>query len=133
MKDIKQYTCTLKQAKRLKELGVEKNSLFSYTISENFNDKSQNIGICPTHYAEMYPLTLKNLFSTFTSQELGELIDIWCDENRTSWHQRKTLKTKIDDYYFYLEDQIVFNCGAISESHARAQFLIDRLERKRRK
>jgi hypothetical protein len=66
MKQIKDYVCTLEQAKRLKELNVEQDSLYWYS-KININVKEFTLSINKEFYEGIN-------YSAFISQELGELI-----------------------------------------------------------
>jgi hypothetical protein len=138
-KKLNNYVCTLPQAKRLKELGVKDDSLFYWipytktivdemdydgnTISSHL-ENGYEIGICESHANQ-------DCYPAFTSQELGAMISHLCDELRVNWHQTMELKTKIDDYYFWVDGLIVLCSSCNSEAQARAAFLIHLLERKK--
>jgi len=119
-KKIEDYMCTVEQSKRLKELSIAESSLFFWWTwfgDDLYTISTQELKI---NDHEAYP--------AFTSQELGELIS---ELLQTDWSQSITLKTKIDDYYFYVEGALVFDTGAALEAQARAKFLIYLLEHKK--
>jgi hypothetical protein len=163
-KILKNYTCTLEQAKRLKKLGVQQDSLSWYAIPDSlistYIDIYENTFIAyetgETKRLPNYKYTIdipreihvlsyndikwlnnemsvycEILCSAFTSQELGELISNLCDALKEGWYQTMELKTKIDDYYFWVDGEIVFSIGSPSEAQVRAAFLIYKLEQKK--
>lgn len=61
---LEDQVCSLELAKRLKELGVEQNGLFSHYLFDN----RWHIGYLPTHLKEC------ENYSAFTVAELGEML-----------------------------------------------------------
>jgi len=122
MKDIQQYVITIEQAKRLKELGVEQNSLYFW-----FQDTQHPIAMLIPYNQRFEEGFLREyLYSAFTSQELGELIS---EIHYFPWKQqilRKPtgdLHTTFHEIYeineFIPDDVDIYN-----EAQARAEFLI---------
>lgn len=113
MKEIKDYVCTFPQAKRLKELGVEQESLFCiYTNGEIILGKD--------------PIAL----SAFTSQELAEIIKKYvsydtCQSIGVCDNEWLFLE-HIENYEFIPYDH--FQINGENEAQARAEFLIHLLE-----
>lgn len=127
MKQIENYVCTPGQAKRLKELGVEQESLYYFCTQESDADlrkryisateeshKQSSLDSMTWLHAdiELRPkilLTRKvDSYSAFTSQELKELID--------------EIDTAPDTYFY---------SSLKSEAQWRAEFLIYLLENKK--
>ena len=132
---IKNYICTLEQAKRLKELGIEQNSLFHWSYE-------------PGNY--VVKLSSKNIkhiekdCAAFTSQELGNFIDNIVVE----WFSRWDRDLNIDLFTYCYEDEKWFSYAIEGinivhgkdwpsretktsyEAQARTEFLIYLLEHK---
>lgn len=127
MKNIEDYVCTLAQAEKLKELGVEQDSLYWWngtgigmvTLNNEKADWSENI------------LQYKS-YSAFTSQELGEIIAT----TGTGLCNDMVKKSSDEEFYFFdiydtYEHKILFVTNyAKTEAQARAEFLIYLLENK---
>jgi hypothetical protein len=126
MKEIEKYVCTLQQAKRLAELGVEQNSLFYWN--------------CCVEPASVLPDIVfeknKPIYSAFTSQELGELNEItkgWFNQLRVIDTSNKHLGFSFN--HFVHENNISRTVTSVnsfftSEAQARAEFLIHLLDNK---
>jgi hypothetical protein len=112
VKDIKDYVCTLEQAKRLAELNVNQDSLYYYALDETSKafcvvDASQKETIkvdlvCSDDGTTvMSKITAKlqkqksniNTYSAFTSQEIEELISNIT--NTLHWSQGKNISHKV--------------------------------------
>jgi hypothetical protein len=124
MINIENYVCTLDQSKKLKELGIEKDSLHSwvheprllYVISNNYEKITDPRVIS-------YP--------AFTSQELLELILMRIDSKKYAVCGDKIGEPAYYDYteqYKYFIDTINPNK---SEAQERAKFLIYLLEQQK--
>jgi hypothetical protein len=144
MKQLENYVCTLTQAKRLKELGieqdsfVEQNSLFYFTPEEltfdatyeesqyqKYNSDYEGI-IITTVYLSEWDNSLSSI-PAFTSQELEELIVKELGPF-TTFTQSVANESM---FYFILSEQNDVKYNYDSEAHARAEFLIYLLEQKK--
>lgn len=123
MKDIKQYTCTLDQAKKLKDIGVYQDS-FHYYCPIELPVCGNNI-LYGIEFMPKYPSHLS--YSAFTSQELAELIDEVVLELGSQWKQDKQLIVKSYYFIFYLDGLVIKEIKSKSEAQARAEFLINLL------
>jgi len=134
MKDIKQYICTLVQAKRLKELSTEQKSLFYWSRHREIDEfRLEYMEYCAAEY-----------YSAFTSQELEELIHELAGKDE-SWEvarasdKQSKLNAEIDNPAFWmLRVHNIFGCKFIQQisceenkAQALAEFLIDLLEHKK--
>jgi hypothetical protein len=128
---IENYVCTLEQAKRLKELGVEQNGLFHWV-------ENKSSAFVTTPLSEPSDKTI----SAFTSQELGEMISISFPELRVAQTLKKDTEYEDDEKegYLFLEEHcsgMWLECAEIytsyenTEAQARAEFLIYLLEQKK--
>ena len=118
MKNIEQYTCTFIQAKKLKELGVEQNSLFWWTW---FDSDSYIVS------KEHMTVNGHKAYPAFTSQELGELID---KQDGYSWSTHRVVYEKLIEISNHDDNKKVTSFKTKNEAQARAEFLIYLLESK---
>jgi hypothetical protein len=78
--NIGKHVCSFESAKKLKELGVEQNSLFFYRAFENPLDGVMNEETCPQknwslhYFDDKHSKSCDFEISAFTSAELGKLI-----------------------------------------------------------
>lgn len=139
MKDIKDYVCTLKQAKKLKELGVEQDSLFWFAENAKKLMILKNI-----EKKQLIDLTVINdditvgskyyFYSAFTSQELGELIDKNIKNEHLIEHSIQTNEFRIYNINYaepqtsYIDIDLLFTSTTSTEAQARADYFIYLLE-----
>jgi hypothetical protein len=135
MKDINQYTCTLAQAKKLKELGIMQDSLFyyQYQFEEDYAPSLiDNVAYFRSKNKEGY--------AAFTSQELGELIGSMFNEWTQCWINSNDTRMftygvngvesmtgdidKLWSFRAYRTDEYLEGRGFAWEVQARAEFLI---------
>ena len=91
--ELSKQVCSLEQAKRLKELGVEQESLFYWTSDSQ-----------PDYYLRQGEITCDDDYSAFTVAELGVMLPIFYvsgkaqDNNYTCAHyQEATVSRKLRD------------------------------------
>jgi hypothetical protein len=137
MKNIEDYVCTLAQAEKLKELGVEQESLF-YFADFGFKEPEGIHHFIKTAEDKYYAFFHYNpegfsediIYSAFTSQELGKLII-----NSLPSYENIAQTIQKDNYIFMNYDmengwtQMYSNYNS-NEAQARAEFLIYILENK---
>jgi hypothetical protein len=135
MKNLENYVCTLEQAKRLKELGVEQDSLFIYM--QSFHEAIYTLVNANNNF-----LPRPEDYSAFTSQELGEMISTLFPDLRVAQTLKKDREYESDEkegYLFlkehcsgmWLECAEIYTSYANTEAQARAEFLIYILEKKK--
>ena len=107
MKKLKDYACTFKQAKRLKELGINQDSLFCYNSHGKLLSKPNR------SYLDKY--------SAFISQELNEIfLSFW----NTNIDIKEFLLCRYTKEGVFIEDPF----EDISEAVDRAEYLINYIE-----
>ncbi len=129
---LEEQVCSLELAKRLKELGVKQDSVYSWA---NHEDKPELTSTAMTALMAKRPLDRQryisdDVYSAFTVAELGEMLPYKIEPNgETYWYA--TGKCKKDDRY-YAEHEISYgdsdNAHCLerdaSEANCRAKMLI---------
>lgn len=129
---IEDQTCTLEQAKRLKELGVKQDSIFCYCHVSTSHEDSV-IDILPTKWnlKDLPDLATTHIADAFTVAELGEMLskveyEAWGNNAFMTWYTYMPY-----GWYcgFRNSKKIERNhTGYETEVHARAAMLIYLLE-----
>jgi hypothetical protein len=84
MNPIKPYVCSFSTAKKLKKLGVKKESLFVYSGNEE-NEKEAELNFVHPFWGA----DVKNCWAAYTLQELVELIDALLGSGNWKYIKRK--------------------------------------------
>ncbi|MFW9821361.1 MAG: hypothetical protein ACFFE4_00405 [Candidatus Thorarchaeota archaeon] len=100
--DINKQVCSFELAKKLKDLGIEQDSLWYISENENyiisqeqyyeFEERIESIGKCEDFYSEKF-------YSAFTVAELGEMLPqvIKNKKNNDYWESAYLIQKKKDE------------------------------------
>lgn len=146
---VYKYVCTFRQAKLLYELGIRKESMFYYFLTDckafrlrELRHRMFRIEASDGHYerigktvnaqdSRFHPGAITEIYSAFTSQELGELIG---KELIDELSYEMVISTSNSMYNFIMKTKsMTYDCSMQykSEAQARAEFLIYLLENKK--
>ena len=142
---LESQVCSLELAQKLKELGVEQDSLFCWgevNFSRSWADYEWEL-----HHKDLFPKNWhnKNLVSAYTVAELGEMLpasleckpkphktgkkEIFELSSEKEWTEGE-VNYKVTYTYFYYEPMDYFQLESPTEADARAKMLIYLLENK---
>jgi hypothetical protein len=124
-KDFKNYVCTLEQAIELEKLGVKQDDALYYWVGDGYISRNEEKPWLPPGYE--YP---KKLGAAFTSQELGEIVNLLLKDEDISVVQTITNSLEFQEEF----DGTMFTPSEDidREAQARAEFLIALLLRKQK-
>jgi hypothetical protein len=126
--NIENYVCTLEQANKLKNLGVERESIFAWILGTSEFDDETCVGkLILREDIDRATLYMSGYLCAYTSQEVGEEIV----KILPHWRQNESGNT----FYFYPlpnpEIGEIFKMGwRLPEAQARTEFLIHLLKEK---
>jgi hypothetical protein len=146
MKDVKDYVCTLEQAKRLKELGVNQDSLYMYNLWTHDDGSFETELVATSFLKKLMGITRGVTFNmadvsqdeyprwaAFTSQELAEIISNQCryfiqkDGFNTFYALDRRAEYGIEFRHELIRYELPLK-NIKSEAQVRAEFLIYLLE-----
>jgi hypothetical protein len=121
---LENYVCTLEQAKKLKELGVGRESIFSWF--RHSGDSQFDI----RRYEEIVLAGYEQV-GAYTSQELAEEIFKFCDQFRQNISDDEIRMEAIYSKRLSVICPSYMKIPNITEARARAEFLIYLLENRK--